>query len=55
MMTGYGVERLVREAVENGALGVLHNPFSAAELIETVERTRAPMPATSRSWSRGCW
>jgi two-component system, NtrC family, response regulator HydG len=40
MMTGYSVEQLVAQAVEQGALGVLHKPFSAAELIALVENVR---------------
>jgi two-component system, NtrC family, response regulator HydG len=41
MMTGYSVEQLVARAIEGGALGVLHKPFAAAEILEllnTVER-----------------
>lgn len=40
MMTGFSVEQLVAQAVENGALGVLHKPFAAAELIAVVDRAK---------------
>jgi len=40
MMTGFSVERLVAEAVEHGALGVLHKPFLIADLLETLERVK---------------
>jgi two-component system, NtrC family, response regulator HydG len=39
MMTGYSVEQLVAQAVEQGALGVLHKPFSPQALLEFVEST----------------
>lgn len=34
MMTGYSVEQLVARAVEGGALGVLHKPFAALQVLE---------------------
>jgi two-component system response regulator HydG len=34
MMTGYSVEQLVTRAIEGGALGVLHIPFAATEILE---------------------
>jgi two-component system, NtrC family, response regulator HydG len=37
MMTGFSVEQLVRQAVEGGALGVLHKPFSGDDLLKAVE------------------
>src|SRR5262249_33818606 len=40
MMTGFSVEQLVAQAVENGALGVLHKPFSPGELIALVESVK---------------
>lgn len=40
MMTGYSVEALVAQAVDNGALGVLHKPFAVDELLETLERVK---------------
>ncbi|MBV9860097.1 MAG: response regulator [Alphaproteobacteria bacterium] len=36
MMTGYSVEQLVAQAVENGALGVLRKPFGMADLLAAV-------------------
>ncbi|ACB95507.1 response regulator [Beijerinckia indica] len=36
MMTGYSVEQLVAEAIDNGALGVLYKPFSANDLLDAV-------------------
>ena len=40
LMTGYSVEQLVAQAVENGALGVLHKPFGPAELLAAIERAK---------------
>jgi two-component system, NtrC family, response regulator HydG len=40
MMTGYSVEQLVAQAVENGALGVLRKPFSTAALLDAVENVK---------------
>jgi two-component system response regulator HydG len=40
MMTGFSVEELVRQAVDNGALGVLYKPFGAAELLQVVEEVK---------------
>jgi len=40
MMTGYSVEQLVAQAVENGALGVLYKPFSVSELLSALERVK---------------
>lgn len=40
MMTGYSVEQLVAQAVDNGALGILHKPVSVSELLEAVERAK---------------
>lgn len=34
MMTGYSVEQLVARAIEGGALGVLHKPFAATQVLE---------------------
>jgi CheY-like chemotaxis protein len=33
MMTGYSVEALVQQAIDNGALGVLHKPVDLAQLL----------------------
>jgi two-component system, NtrC family, response regulator HydG len=40
MMTGFSVEQLVAQAVENGALGVLHKPFNVPDLLAAVERIK---------------
>jgi len=34
MMTGYSVEQLIEEAIENGALGVLHKPLDLERLLK---------------------
>jgi len=34
MMTGFSVEQLVMQAIEGGALGVLHKPFAATRVLE---------------------
>jgi DNA-binding response OmpR family regulator len=34
MMTGFSVEQLVSQAIEGGALGVLHKPFAASEILD---------------------
>lgn len=34
MMTGYSVEQLVAQAIEGGALGVLHKPFAAVQVLD---------------------
>jgi DNA-binding response OmpR family regulator len=36
MMTGFSLEQLIAQAIENGALGVLYKPFSATELLSTL-------------------
>ncbi|MDB5410176.1 MAG: response regulator receiver protein [Rhodospirillales bacterium] len=40
MMTGYSVAQLVAQAVENGALGVLHKPFAIDDLLATLEQVK---------------
>lgn len=40
MMTGYSVEQLLAQAVENGALGVLRKPFQMEELLDVLERVK---------------
>jgi two-component system, NtrC family, response regulator HydG len=40
MMTGFSLENLVAQAVENGALGVLYKPFAISQLLETLERVK---------------
>ena len=37
MMTAHSVEHLLQQAVENGAVGVLHKPFDPTELLEAIE------------------
>ncbi len=37
MMTGYSVEELLDEAVENGAIGVLHKPVEAHEFLALIQ------------------
>lgn len=38
LMTGYSVEQLVARAIEGGALGVLHKPFAAMQVLELLAR-----------------
>lgn len=40
MMTGYSVEQLVGEAVENGALGVLTKPIGMSQLLAQLEKVK---------------
>ncbi|HZS83167.1 MAG TPA: response regulator [Stellaceae bacterium] len=40
MMTGFSVEQLLQEAVSNGALGVLHKPFSPDEVMAMLEQVK---------------
>jgi two-component system, NtrC family, response regulator HydG len=40
MMTGYSVEQLVAQAVDNGALGILRKPFNAADLLIAVDNVK---------------
>lgn len=40
MMTGFSLEALVRQAVEGGALGVMHKPFSGEDLLAAVENAK---------------
>ena len=41
MMTGYSVEQLLDQAVDNGAYGVLHKPVSMNDVLETLERVKS--------------
>ena len=41
MMTGYSVEQLVAQAIEGGALGVLHKPFAAMQVLELLSQDQA--------------
>jgi two-component system, NtrC family, response regulator HydG len=38
MMTGYSVEQLVARAIDGGALGVLHKPFAALQVLELLTK-----------------
>jgi two-component system response regulator HydG len=40
MMTGYSVEQLLTQALENGALAVLNKPYSITEILTVLERIR---------------
>ena len=40
MMTGYSVEQLIAQAVENGALGVLYKPFAVPDLLAALEQIK---------------
>jgi two-component system, NtrC family, response regulator HydG len=40
MMTGFSVEQLLTQAVENGALGVLHKPFAIPDILAMLERIK---------------
>jgi len=37
MMTGYSVEELLRQAIEEGAYAVLYKPFDVKKLLQTIE------------------
>lgn len=40
MMTGYSVEQLVAQAIEGGALGVLHKPFAATQILDLLSKVK---------------
>ena len=40
MMTGFSLEQLVAQAVENGALGVLRKPFEIKDLLDVLEQVK---------------
>jgi two-component system response regulator HydG len=40
MMTGFSVEQLLTQAVENGALAVLHKPFAMRDILAVLERIK---------------
>src|SRR5579863_3959427 len=40
MMTGYSVEQLISQAIENGALGVLRKPFAITELLQVLDEVK---------------
>ena len=49
MMTGYGFEDLVAEALQEGALGVLYKPFDVEDMLrvanETLEKRKGVAPS----------
>ena len=38
MMTGYSVEQLLNQAVENGAVGILHKPLEMSKLFDLLKQ-----------------
>ncbi len=40
MMTGYRIEQLLTQAVDNGAAAVLHKPFAPEKLLELIQQVR---------------
>jgi two-component system response regulator HydG len=40
MMTGYSVEQLLSQAIENGALGVLRKPLEISKLLALLEKVK---------------
>ena len=44
MMTAYSVEDLVREALEEGAYGIVYKPLDIEKVISLIERAREPKP-----------
>jgi len=40
LMTGFSIEQLVAQAVENGALGVLRKPFAIGDLLGVLEQVK---------------
>ncbi|HEY3918591.1 MAG TPA: response regulator [Stellaceae bacterium] len=40
MMTGFSLEQLITQAIENGALGVLRKPFAIQDLLQVLERIK---------------
>ena len=40
MMTGYSVEHLLRQAVDNGALGMLHKPLDFDDVFEALKKVK---------------
>ncbi len=41
MMTGYSVEELVKEALEEGAFGIIYKPLDIDRIISLIEEARA--------------
>jgi CheY-like chemotaxis protein len=42
MMTGFSVDQLVAQAIDGGALGVMHKPFPATHILEMLVREIKP-------------
>jgi two-component system, NtrC family, response regulator HydG len=40
IMTGFSVEQLVSQAIEAGALGVLHKPFAVTEVLDLLNKVK---------------
>ncbi len=40
MMSGYSVEQLLQQAIDNGAWGALKKPFDIQEVLEMIEKNR---------------
>jgi CheY-like chemotaxis protein len=40
MMTGYSVEQLLTQAIDNGALGVLRKPFVISDLLQVLDQVK---------------
>ncbi len=40
LMTGFSLEQLIAQAVENGALGVLRKPFEIKDLLDVLDQVK---------------
>jgi DNA-binding response OmpR family regulator len=40
MMTGYSLEQLIAQAIENGAMGVLRKPFAIQDLLQILDEVK---------------
>ena len=40
MMTGYSLEKLIAQAIENGAMGVLRKPFAIPDLLRVIDQLK---------------
>jgi two-component system, NtrC family, response regulator HydG len=40
MMTGFSLEQLITQAIENGALGVLRKPFAIQDLLQVLDQIK---------------
>jgi two-component system, NtrC family, response regulator HydG len=40
MMTGFSLEQLITQAIENGALGVLRKPFAIQDLLQVLDQVK---------------